>query len=240
LAKKVVIIYLLLIHAFVALVLLKSDFLNRVQLKLGFIKLQPEFTKHYHEMIAYHSRMDGNIPDNAIIFIGDSLIQSLAVSAVTPSGVNYGIGNDTSLGVINRLSEYSSIRRSKIVIIAIGLNDLSRRDPNDVIKNCENIINFIPPNIDIVFSAVHPVNENFYKQQGKNNERINQLNSDLKLLCSKHSNSHFISIADLLIDETQNLSNEYHVGDGVHLNYKGYEIWIKELKRKIEELNRGR
>ncbi|MBI5577661.1 MAG: hypothetical protein HY895_00785 [Deltaproteobacteria bacterium] len=246
--KKVFIIYVLLVHAFVVLVLLKSDFIGRVQTKFGLINLKPELTERYseadlkpelteryHAMIAYHSMMDSNIPENAIIFMGDSLTQSLPVSAITPLGVNFGIGNDTSLAITKRLKQYSSIRRAKIVIIAIGLNDLSMMDPNEVIKNNENIINSIPPNIDIVFSAVHPVNENFYKQQGRSNERIDQLNSGLKQLCSKYSNVNFINIAKLLKDETGNLSNEYHIGDGVHLNYYGYKIWIKELKMKIEE-----
>ena len=250
-AKKVFIIYLLLIHAFVVLVLLKSDFIGRAQTKLGLINLKPGFTDVYHEtdlkrevieryydMIVYYSMMDSNIPDNAIIFIGDSLTQSLPVSAITPLGVNFGISNDTSLGVIQRLKQYSSIRRSKIVIIAVGLNDLSMREPNEVIKSYKNIINSIPPNIEIIFNAVHPVNENICNQQGRSNERIDQLNSGLKQLCLKYSNVHFISIAKSLKDETGNLSNEYHIGDGVHLNYYGYKIWINELKMKIEELTR--
>jgi lysophospholipase L1-like esterase len=249
-AKKVFIIYLLLIHAFVALVLVKSDFIGRVQTKFGLINLipnlagiyhetdlKPEVAERYREVIAYQIMMDSNIPDNAIIFMGDSLTQSLPVSAITPLGVNFGIGNDTSLGVIQRLKHYSSIRRAKIVIIEIGLYDLSIIDPNEVLKNYENIINSIPPNTEIVFSAVHPVNENFCKQKGRSNERIDQLNSGLKQLCAKYSNVHFVSIAKLLKDETGNLANEYHIGDGVHLNYYGYKIWIKELKMKIEELS---
>jgi hypothetical protein len=177
-AKKMFIIYLLLIHAFVVLVLLKSDFIGRVQTKFGLIDLKPRLTdiyhetnlkpeaaEHYHTMTVYYSMMDSNIPDNAIIFIGDSLTQSLPVSAITPVGVNFGIGDDTSIAVIKRLKQYSSIRRAKIVIIAIGLNDLSIRGPNEVIKNYENIINSIPPNIEIVFNAVHPVNENFCKRR---------------------------------------------------------------------------
>jgi lysophospholipase L1-like esterase len=246
-AKKVFIIYVLLIHAFVVLVLLKSDFIVRVQNKFWFTNLKPlpiechhetdfrlKVIEHYDTMIAYHRMMDSNLTDNAIIFMGDSLAQSLPVSAITPLGVNFSIGNDTSLTVLKRLKQYSSIRRAKIVIFALGLNDLSTIDPSDV-HNFESIINYIPAKIDIIISAVHPVDENFCKQQGKSNRRIDQLNHSLNQLCSKYSNVHFISVANLLKDDTGNLSNEYHIGDGIHLNYYGYKIWIKEFKTKIEE-----
>ena len=249
--KKVFIFYLLLIHVFIFLVLLKSNFIERVRDKFGIINSEqeiaeichetncgPELARNYLDAIAYQSMMDSHIPDNAIIFIGDSLTQSLPVATITPLGINFGITNDTSLGVFKRLNQYSSIRRSKIVIFEIGLNDLSTRDPDEVIKNYEDIINYIPKNIEIIFNAVHPVNEDFYKNHGESNERIDQLNRGLKHVCSKYPNVHFLSIATLLKDKNGNLSNEYHIGDGVHLNYYGYEIWIKELKIKIEELSK--
>jgi lysophospholipase L1-like esterase len=226
------------LHAFVVLILVKSDFISRAKIKIGLESLKPEFTEFYNEMIAYHGRMDNNIPENAIIFLGDSLIQSLSVSAIAPLTVNYGIGNDTSLGVINRLKHYRSIGRAKIVIIAIGLNDLSRRKPVGIMNNYEIIINSIPHNVHIIFNALHPVNEIFCKDKKRTNVIINQLNYDLKKLCSKYENVHFISIADFLIDKTGNLSDEYHTGDGVHLNQNGYGIWIRELKLKIDELNK--
>ena len=59
-------------------------------------------------MVKYHSRMDGSIPDNSILFIGDSITQSLCVSAVADNSVNLGIGGDTTLDVINRLPKYKN------------------------------------------------------------------------------------------------------------------------------------
>ena len=86
--KKILAIYIILIHAFILLILVKSDFIDRVERKFGIKPTNQELTNHYHEMLAYHKRMDGNIPQDAIIFIGDSLTQSLAVSAIKPNKVN--------------------------------------------------------------------------------------------------------------------------------------------------------
>jgi len=89
----------------------------------GLFKQPNELTPHYHQMVTFHSHMDGNVPDDSVIFIGDSLTQGLCVSAVACPSVNYGIGNDTTLGVLQRISQYESIQRAKVVVIAIGIND---------------------------------------------------------------------------------------------------------------------
>ncbi len=229
---------MLMIHVVILVVLSTSNFIDRVQYKLGLETNGPELTKHYNEMLAYHKRMDGNIPPGAIIFIGDSLTQSLAVTAITSFGVNFGIGRDTSIGVIHRINQYTSIKDSKIVVIAIGLNDLTRREPCDIIQNYNKIIDSLPKCVQVIFSGVHPVDEGVRLVQGRNNNRINKLNTGLKELCARVKNAHFVNVTNVLSDETGNLSNKYHVGDGVHLNTKGYSHWIRELRRAIESLSK--
>ena len=59
--------------------------------------------------------MDGLIPEGATIFIGDSITQGLATSAVSNQSVNYGIGSDTTLGVLKRLPYYNSMNSAKAV-----------------------------------------------------------------------------------------------------------------------------
>ena len=79
----------MLIHAFLLIILIKSDFVDRVERKIWPVREQKkQALNHYNEMLAYHKRMDGNIPENAVIFIGDSLTQSLAVAAISPLSVN--------------------------------------------------------------------------------------------------------------------------------------------------------
>jgi hypothetical protein len=115
--KKLFFIYLSIIHVSLIFILLKSDFIPKVQAKLGFEKSTQELTPHFKRMLTYHKRMDGNIPSGAVIFIGDSITQGLAVSAVYPKSVNYGIGSDTTIGVIKRLSDYKSLSRARAIVI---------------------------------------------------------------------------------------------------------------------------
>ena len=234
--KKILAIYLILIHFLVLLILVKSNFIDRVERKIGTKTSNQEFSNHYYEMLAYHKRMDGNIPQGAIIFIGDSLTQSLAVSAIVPSAVNYGIGNDTSVGGINRLNKYQSINRAKFVVITIGINDLKIRGEKEVALNFVKIIKSIPATTKIIFNSIHPVDENYIHCPNRKNKIINYLNLELKRICTEYSNVYYLDISNLLTDNTGNLSNNYHIGDGVHLNSKGYEIWINSLSKEINEI----
>jgi hypothetical protein len=34
-------------------------------------------------------------------------------------------------------------------------------------------------------------------------------------------------------DSCNNLKSDFHVGDGVHLSSDGYQVWIRELKRAL-------
>lgn len=224
--------YLMLIHIFIGVTILKTDIISRIQVKLGYEVIEDELTPHFHTMLAFHKRVDKHIPDNSVLFIGDSLTQGLAVSAIFPQSVNFGIGQDTSFGVITRLPHYSSIPRSKLVVIAIGVNDLSRRGNNEIIENYREIIGLIPEKIPILFSAILPINEIASNRAG-DNIRIERVNKVLKEICLNNHKLYFINTSKSFVDSKGNLSSGYHSGDGVHLNSLGNGIWISKLKAAV-------
>lgn len=230
--KAVSILYLIGIHLIVAVALVKTDFIDKVKAKLGIRVEQPELTEFYYHMVAYHKRVDGNVPDGAVLCIGDSFIQSLAVTAISHGAVNFGIGGDTTVGVLERLHVYQSVNRASGIIIAIGGNDLTRRDPDEIIVNYRKILDSMPEHPGIIVNAMHPVDETCHHAEGRSNERIAQFNSKLKELCQNYSNVTYVDIADRLRDkQSGNLLRENHVGDGLHLSQAGYGIWIEEIKK---------
>ena len=221
--------YLLLIHSVLVIVLMKTDFIFQVRTKLGHKVTVPELTYNYKNMLAYHQRIDKNIPDKSIVFIGDSMIQGLAVSAISPQAVNFGIGQDTTLGVINRIPLYTSLERSKLIIFAVGVNDLGRRSNKQIIENYRHIINIIPNQTPVLFSAVLPV----HSKDLSINKRIHGLNKHLKDLCQERDDIYFLDISNHIINSDGSLDVKYHIGDGLHLNELGNTIWIDKLKKYI-------
>jgi len=226
------IVYLLLFHLFVGIVIVKTDILVRIQNKLGFTTEQEEITPFYYAMVGFHRRVDANIPDNSIIFLGDSLIQGLAISSIASPSINFGIGNDTTWGLIQRIPYYSSISKSKAIVIAIGVNDLIRRNNKEIINNYKKIATLIPDHIPIVFSAILPIDEALLDTVDFN-KRIRDVNNELKKLCDDNQRLYFINITNQLTRPDGWLSEKFHIGDGIHLNALGNAVWIDGLKKGL-------
>ncbi|MBL4763899.1 MAG: hypothetical protein JKX67_01245 [Colwellia sp.] len=233
--KKIWLIYVTILHLFIGVVLLKSNFIEKVSAKNGLYQ-QPEISNYYNLITSYHKRMDGSIPMGATIFIGDSITQGLAVSAVSPLSVNYGIGSDTTLGVLERLPMYKSIDSAKSIVIAIGVNDLKRRGNNEILYNYKKILEYIPHDKNIVISAILPVDENVQSVK-VSNERIFNLNLELHELTRNYNNVVFVNSRSLLQNTDRNLKDNFHIGDGVHLSTDGYEVWINQIKSALKMNN---
>lgn len=236
--KTIFKVYFVLLHLLLLVILLKSNFILKVENKLGLNKQQSEISEHYVRMVMYHSWIDGCVPNGAIIFIGDSITQGLCVTAISGNGINFGIGGDTTVGVLQRIKKYKSLNQAKAIVLAIGVNDMMGRKNAEILNNYKKIIYEMPKNIPLILSAVFPVDENIFKL--KLNERIVELNEDIKELCSKRDNCYFINSGVALVDNKGNLEHKYHIGDGIHLNANGYHIWIQELKKILNEVsNKG-
>lgn len=197
------------------------------------VDISADLTDHYHRMMRYHERMDGNVPEGAVLFIGDSITQGLCVAAVSERGVNYGIGSDTTVGVAHRLPRYTSIARASAVVLAIGVNDLRRRDNEAILERMAQLIETISGQAPLVVSAVLPLDERVSSIDAGRNERIAALNRGVAALCAQQAGCVFVDVSATLSDAQGNLAEEHHVGDGVHLNTAGYALWIDALRDAI-------
>ena len=231
--KYAIYTYLIILHLFVAVVFIKTDTGDRIWRKLGFEIETPELKQHYFRMLAFQSRIDKNLPEGRILFFGDSITQGLAVSAISDKATNYGIGTDTSFGLLSRLPYYESINTASAIVIAIGVNDLKRRPLTEIIGNYKKILKFIPETTPVIASAVMPLDLDDY-QLNSGNELVIELNQKIEILCQNLKNCSYINTGKLLLDERGQLAKQYHSGDGIHLNSKAYTIWINQLKSLMQ------
>jgi len=233
--KLLSIFYLVALHVIVGVAVVKTDIIQRVQVKLGFEVMRPELTPHYEAMLAFHRRVDANLPAGSVLFIGDSLVQGLTVGAIHSQSVNFGIGQDTTLGVLNRIPHYRSIAKSKLIVLAVGVNDLKRRSDDEIIENYGKIVALIPHNIPILFSGIFPVDEVKSNLIGYN-ARINRINRGLNKLCADSPRLYYFSMSDFIQDSHGELDDDYHIGDGMHLNSLANAAWISRLKALINSI----
>lgn len=226
--------YIFFLHLLVVVIIAKSDVLPKVKKHLGV--LTSEITPHYKKMITYHKRMDSSVPDNAVIFIGDSITEALATAAITDKSVNYGIGGDTTYGVLNRISLYKSLDRVKLVVIAVGVNDLNRRENNEILNNYSKILQKIPKNTNILISSILPIANGYKYSNPKYNDRIYNINKSLEVLSKSFENVYFLDTSNKFLNKNGALKKSYHIGDGLHLSKEGYKVWIDSLSVAITKI----
>lgn len=226
--------YIVFVHGLLVLALAKSDVLSRLERRLG-LRPAPEITDHFGRMVSYHTRMDGNVPAGAVVFIGASHTQGLATDAVAMPSVNYGIGGDTTAGVLIRLPRYRSLDRAAAVVLSLGMNDLTRRGTDDIVANYQHILRALPPGLPIVVTALFPVDAESMTDplSSVSNTRIAGVNRALERLCATDPRCVFVDVGPRLTDKAGDLSKANHVGDGVHLSDEGYRIWIEALRSAL-------
>ena len=191
--------------------------------------------KCYRNQVTFSLRVAQNLPDNAIVFVGDSLVRGLCVAAVAPYAVNLGIGRDTTKGVLQRIGQYNTLQRASAIVLQIGINDLIQGRQSGIIDRYTSIIRKLPRNAEIILNALLPVDERMTDKV--RNSDIRSINKLLHDSCSMYANCHFLDCTERFIDFSGNLQSQFHVGDGIHLNSNGYGIWIENLKTILEFLD---
>lgn len=168
---------------------------------------------------------------NDVIMIGNSITDYNEWHEMLPSPFvkNRGISGDITFGVLERLDDVVKGQPSKIFIL-IGINDISRGIPTSVIiRNHERMVEKIKresPRTRIYLQTILPVNREFPNREKFDKEKqILEVNEALKKL-AKRENATLIDLYSHFADAKGYLPKEYTY-DGLHLNHKGYERWVK-------------
>jgi len=188
----------------------------------------------YQQTVAFHRRMDGCVPNNAVLFIGDSFVQGLCVSEVAANAINYGIGGDTTEGVLARLAHYQSLNRAGAVVIGVGENDLRKgRAPAEIVRNYRQIASQLPEKISLFFCSMTPCTKS---KAGPLNDAVMKLNPVPKELCESHPNCHFVDLNETVCGPDGFLLADFADTDGSHLNARGNRACIEKLRATLREL----
>ena len=178
-------------------------------------------TVFYRRMVASHVRQDAQVAPHAVYLIGDSHIQGLCSLGL---GVNYGIGSDTTDGVVARIGKYASLTNAAKVFLEIGCND-KVADGRQLAANILNAVAALPPVPDIYVCSLLP-------SSGRHRTGNSvKLDANARLREAAVGRFIFIDLYSKLADENGALLPCYDSGDGVHLNAAGYAVFRNELMK---------
>ena len=191
-----------------------------------------------HRPRNYHIKVNQfqGYPDSKedVIFLGNSITAGTNWNELLglENARNRGISGDTTFGILERLDEVTEGKPSKIFIL-IGINDIARNYPDEVIiNNYEKIISRIKkesPETEIFIQSILPVNNTFtrYKNHYNKDKHILAINRELKRL-SKTYDANFIDIHQYFLDEDDRLDRKF-TEEGLHLNALAYKTWAEIL-----------
>src|SRR5450432_2394781 len=120
-ARTLLFAYIAALHALVVVLIVRPAWVGTILEHAG-LKSPAQF---YEERLAAHLLTDRVVPAGAVVFVGDRQVQGLDVASVASVAVNYGIGGDTTVGVLRRLPLYASLTRARAVVLEVGTNDLA-------------------------------------------------------------------------------------------------------------------
>ena len=224
-------IYLTALHVLLAFVLANPTVLEKLSASAN--RYFTDITPHYRQMVKYHRRLDASVAPASTLLIGDSLFQALPSSRLGAPVVNYGIGQDTTLGVIKRLPVYKSMATAKSIVLLIGINDLFKRDVPETLSNYRKLLEQIPVCKPVVVVLLLPIDsENLHAQL--TNTKVNLFNKQLLTLISERPNTLALDVSKDLLNAKGNLDRRFHVGDGLHLNHNGYNVLIAALNAHLD------
>ena len=173
-----------------------------------------------------------SMPDtkDEIVWLGDSITDGCEWSELFPkhNTLNRGISSDNTFGVLHRLHEVTR-RQPKKIFLLIGINDIARNIPADVIlANYQKIVQRIgqeSPNTTLYIQTLLPTNNsfnNFPNHQNKK-DRVETINNGLKAIAASNK-ARLIDLYPAFLDAEQKLDKQYS-NDGLHLLGAGYQHW---------------
>ena len=188
---------------------------------------------YYDEKVArFEEENKSIIPgETDVVFLGDSLTDGCDLSLYYHeyTTLNRGIGADTTVGLEKRLDVSVYAVKPKVVVMLIGVNNIST-----MFDNYENILISLKENLPeskIILVSLTSMGGPW----GKNNNLAAFNNVKIRALAEKYDFKFVDVYTPLLNFETNEIYEEY-TSDGGHLTHEGYLVLTGEIKAAIDKV----
>ena len=172
------------------------------------------------------------------LFIGSSSFtkwKTLEKDLPEYAPLNRAFGGSTLPDVIRYRKEVIEKYNPKRIVIYCGENDIASSDSItgkivlDRFKILYTDIREKFPKINIYYISLKPC-----PLRWKMRARMMDANTQIEQFCKKQKHTYFISIWDQMLENSKPNPSLF-IEDSLHMNSKGYEIWMKEIRNKISK-----
>lgn len=176
-----------------------------------------------------------NAKEGGIVFFGDSIIEFWNIENMhLENAYNCGIRQSSTKELLEFQEFAVKPFAPKTVVLLGGANDLSDENHFElsfIVENLEKMINIFTNDYSvekIILIEPLPVDENRKATSCRTNKVMKELDELVHDMAIKYSNVKTINCFNELLDDNQQLKDEYTL-DGIHLNDKGCKIIQEKL-----------
>ena len=169
---------------------------------------------------------------NSILFVGSSSFRKWTdINDYFPgySIINRGFGGSVLTDVIYYAKETILKYHPKQIYIYCGENDIASSEavtPEIVLTRFKDLLKIIRVNLNgslpVVFVSLKPSVARWNME-----ERIVKTNNLIKQYIATQKNVSFLDIHNDMLDANGQVYKDIFIGDNLHMNAKGYQIWQK-------------
>lgn len=171
------------------------------------------------------------------LFIGSSSFtkwKTLREDLPEYTPLNRGFGGSTLVDLIRYQKDVIDKYSPEKIVIYCGENDVATSESItgkivlDRFKSLYQHIREKFPQIPVYYISLKPSPLRWDMR-----ERMMDANKQIEAYCKNQKNTYFISIwKQMLVNKKPNPS--IFIEDSLHMNHKGYEIWMKEIRKKVK------
>jgi lysophospholipase L1-like esterase len=176
---------------------------------------------------------DDNAPRGSILFLGDSLTAEGDWSAWFPEHRvhNHGVAGDTTDQIVARLDAVVEARPDAIALMA-GTNDLAmRKSVEHIVRNIEYALVAIRrdlPGVRMLLQSILPRGREFADLIQDANRHLRQFAPNVR--------AQYLDLWPAFAQEDGEIDPQFS-DDRLHLNARGYEAWLAELRPAVDRLD---
>lgn len=232
-------LYVASLHALLAFVLVKTNFVPLARKTLGLDPPEERNVALYQAMMRWPER-DRLVPSDAVVVLGDSLLQDLGAAQLGRSVHSFALGGTTASTLLEGLALVPCLDRAAVLVLGVGANDLKYRDPEGVVRDYGALLAELPPHLEVVALPILPVDEHceaIRERSYLSNERIARLDLLVAACCAARPRTRRVDVSELLAPDG-GLRPDLHAGDGWHLSDAGDALLGRAIARELDALGR--
>lgn len=196
----------------------------------------------YADTIEQYRRFDKRnaLAKNPILFVGSSSIAFWETAQSFPGYpvINRGFGGASLPEVIHYYDDVIKKHAPSVMVVYCDIDVENGESPEYSVNAFKKLVDRVDqdfPDVEIIFLSMKPtlIDDVLGKDVRKNKLATNDLLAEYS---KNKDNLHYVDITEVMFANESRLKDEIFLGDGMHMNKLGYDLWDPIVKAKIDQV----